>query len=65
MWVKKAACSIVQVKCNRFELLTLLKCEVRAGKEFQMGGVSSFGHAAVLVEMSSFGLVLPMPPLPH
>lgn len=30
-----------------------------------MGGVTSFGHAIVLDEVSSLGLVLPTPPLPR
>lgn len=56
---------MVRVKCDRFELLTLLECEGRVWKDFQMGGVTSFGHAAVLDEVSSFSWVLPTPLLPH
>lgn len=55
----------MRVKCYRFELLTLLECEGRVRKDFQMGGVTSFSHATVPDEVSFLGLVLPTPPLLH
>lgn len=54
-----------ELKSNRFELVTLLQCEGRVWKDFQMGGVTRFGHATALDEVSLLGLVLPTPPLPR